>query len=390
MPRPEVFISFSDDVWDLERQASQDKARHDRKLREVLKGNIADIVSSHDIISSDGNDTIKVPVKSLDLPTFSFDQGKSKGYGSGDGSVGKGDIVAHEPGQGNGPGAGNEPGEDYYEAEVSISEIEKLVFEDLSLPNFVEKQHHVIESSSTEWTDVRKSGPMSLLDKRRSLKNNLIRNAASGNPHVGGWKKDDLRFKSWEDKLTPQSNAVILAMMDTSGSMGQMEKYIARSFYFWMTRFLRTQYDRSEIVFIAHHTEAKVVSEGEFFKRGESGGTMCSSAYQLALDLVDSEYDPSAWNIYPYHFSDGDNYSTDNEKCVGLLNRLLSVSSAGGYGEIRAHDYSGYSTLRNEFDKVEQPNFTSSVLRGKNDVWPTLQQFFSSSPISTEGRVRNI
>ena len=72
----------------------------------------------------------------------------------------------------------------------------------------------------------------------------------------------------------PESKAVVLAMMDTSGSMGQWEKYMARSFFFWMTRFLRTKYERVEIEFIAHHTEAKVVTEEEFFKKGESGGTI--------------------------------------------------------------------------------------------------------------------
>ncbi len=76
-------------------------------------------------------------------------------------------------------------------------------------------------------------------------------------------------------------------MMDTSGSMGVWEKYMARSFFFWMTRFLRTKYETVEIEFIAHHTEAKVVSEEHFFSKGESGGTICSSAYRKALELID-------------------------------------------------------------------------------------------------------
>ena len=78
---------------------------------------------------------------------------------------------------------------------------------------------------------------------------------------------------------------------------------MARSFFFWMTRFLRTKYETVEIEFIAHHTEAKVVTEEEFFSKGESGGTICSSAYRKALELIDQKYDPvsliSIHSIFP-------------------------------------------------------------------------------------------
>ena len=124
--------------------------------------------------------------------------------------------------------------------------------------------------------------------------------------------------KTWEETVTPQAIAVIIAMMDTSGSMGSFEKYVARSFFFWMTRFLRSRYEAVEIVFIAHHTEAKEVTEEEFFTRGEGGGTICSSAYVKALELIDSRFSPDRYNIYPFHFPDGDNLTSDNEKCVSL------------------------------------------------------------------------
>lgn len=112
---------------------------------------------------------------------------------------------------------------------------------------------------------------MSNIDKKRTLLENLRRNASSGNPGIHSISPDDLRYKTWDDIRTPHSNAVIIAMMDTSGSMGSFEKYCARSFFFWMTRFLRRQYEKVEIVFLAHHTEAKEVSEHDFFTRGESG-----------------------------------------------------------------------------------------------------------------------
>lgn len=113
---------------------------------------------------------------------------------------------------------------------------------------------------------------MSNIDKKRTLLENLRRNASSGNPGIHSISPDDLRYKTWDDITIPHSNAVIIAMMDTSGSMGTFEKYCARSFFFWMTRFLRRQYEKVDIVFLAHHTEAKEVSEHDFFTRGESGG----------------------------------------------------------------------------------------------------------------------
>src|SRR5699024_10549966 len=112
------------------------------------------------------------------------------------------------------------------------------------------------------------------------------------------------------------------------------QKYLARSFFFWMIRFLRSKYERVEIEFIAHHTKAKVVSEEDFFSKGESGGTICSSAYLKALELIEEKYPPSQYNIFPFHLSDGDNFSTDNERSLELIYELLKVSNMFGYGEV--------------------------------------------------------
>src|SRR5204863_9898371 len=144
----------------------------------------------------------------------------------------------------------------------------------------------------------------------------------TGDAHIGPFKKEDLRYKTWEEQMTYESNAVVIAMMDVSGSMGEFKKYIARSFYFWMVRFLKTKYNNVKIVFISHHTEAKEVTEEEFFHKGESGGTQVSSAYELALQIIQERYNPADWNIYPFHFSDGDNLPWDNDRCVQLVIKM--------------------------------------------------------------------
>src|ERR671933_618580 len=164
---------------------------------------------------------------------------------------------------------------------------------------------------------------------------NIKRNAREGaGARFGGVRKEDLRFKTWEEDKRYESNAVVLALMDISGSMGEFKKYIARSFYFWMVRFLRTKYDNVEIVFISHHTEAREVTEEQFFTQGESGGTVVSSAYQLALDIIAERFRPQDWNIYPFHFSAGDNYYSDHEEAVRLDDALIFTCKICGYGEI--------------------------------------------------------
>src|SRR5699024_8336023 len=174
-----------------------------------------------------------------------------------------------------------------------------------------------------EFNDVRKKGLMGNIDKKRTILTALLRNAQKGRPTISPIHDEDLRFKTWNEIERHESSAVVLAMMDTSGSMGDYKKYMARSFFFWMTRFLRTKYKHVEIVFIAHHTKAKVVSEEEFYSKGESGGTICSSAYIKALELISDHYNPSQYNIYPIHFSDGENIPSDNNICVELVNDIM-------------------------------------------------------------------
>lgn len=156
--------------------------------------------------------------------------------------------------------------------------------------------------------------------------------------------------------------------------MGLFEKYCARTFFFWTTRFLRTKYDNVQIRYIAHHTKAREVSEDYFFNRGESGGTICSSAYDLALTMIEKEYSPQRYNLYPIHFSDGDNLTSDNEKSVDLVQQLCDVSQMFGYAEV--NQYGRSSTLLNAFKNIEKPQFLSTVIRTRSDIYGALTAFF--------------
>ncbi|MBL8148305.1 MAG: sporulation protein YhbH [Blastocatellia bacterium] len=374
--------------WSLQRKGIIDQDRHKERVKEAIKKNLGSIVSNESIILSDGNKTVKVPIRSLDEYKFRYDYRKKKHVGQGDGNSKVGDVIARENKQGQGSGSGQGPagsatGQEYYEAEVNIDEIAALIFEDLHLPYLEEKAKQAIQSKSTKFTEIRRTGIMSNLDKRRTVIENIRRNAKEkGAARIGDFKKEDLRFKTWEEDVKHQSNAVVIAMMDVSGSMGEFKKYIARSFYFWMVRFLKTNYDNVKIVFISHHTEAKEVTEEQFFTQGESGGTVVSSAYKLALEVIQQRYNPRDWNIYPFHFSDGDNYYSDNDEAVRLADELITTCNLFGYGEIGEEGVSNYRRSSGALLSIykdhlkNRERFVGVRIDSKEDVYPALKEFF--------------
>jgi len=373
--------------WSLQRKGQIDQERHRERVRDAIKKNLGSIVSNESIILSDGKRVVKVPIRSLDEYKFRFDYRKKKHVGTGDGDTKVGDVLGKESQQGSGPGqganAGDRPGQDYYEAEVNIDEIASLIFEDLHLPYLEEKAKQAVQSKTTKFTEIRRSGILSNLDKRRSMIENIRRRAReTGDARLGPFKREDLRYKTWEEQIKYESNAVVIAMMDVSGSMGEFKKYIARSFYFWMVRFLKTKYDQVKIVFISHHTEAREVTEEQFFTQGESGGTVVSSAYRLALDTIAERFPARDWNIYPFHFSDGDNYYSDNDEAVKLADELIRTCNLFGYGEIGEEGSSSYrrssGALLSIFkDRLKsQERFVGVRIDDKEDVYPALKEFF--------------
>lgn len=374
--------------WSLQRKGIIDQERHKERVKEAIRKNLGSIVSNESIIMSDGKRSVKVPIRSLDEFKFRFDYRKRKHIGQGDGKTKVGDVIGRENQQGQGQGtgageAGNTGGGEVYEAEVNIDELAALIFEDLELPFLEERAKKAIPSRTTRFNEIRRTGIMSNLDKRRMILENIKRNAReTGEAKFGNVKKEDLRFKTWEETFEFQSNAVVFALMDVSGSMSEFKKYIARSFYFWMVRFLRTKYDNVEIVFISHHTEAREVTEEQFFTQGESGGTVVSSAYQLALEIIKKRYKPSDWNIYPFHFSDGDNYYSDNDEAIRLADEMIETCNLFGYGEIGDEGFPSYRrpagallSIFNERLKNKE-RFIGVRIDEKEDVYPALKEFF--------------
>ena len=131
-------------------------------------------------------------------------------------------------------------------------------------------------------------------------------------------------------------------MMDVSGSMGNEQKEIVRTESFWIDTWLRSQYDGIETRYIIHDAAAREVDADTFYRTRESGGTIISSAYRVCLELIENAYQPSEWNIYCFHFSDGDNIGEDNAKCREILqSKLLDQVNLFGYGQVKSAYGSG-------------------------------------------------
>ncbi|MDF4598947.1 YeaH/YhbH family protein, partial [Vibrio parahaemolyticus] len=186
----------------------------------------------------------------------------------------------------------------------------------------------------------------------------------------------DLRFKNYEKRPVPSSQAVMFCLMDVSGSMDQATKDIAKRFYVLLYLFLTRTYENVDVVFIRHHTQAKEVDEHEFFYSQETGGTIVSSALKLMDEIVKERYPVGQWNIYAAQASDGDNWADDSPRCRDLLvNKLLPNCQYYSYIEITRRSH---QTLWHEYEKLteEFPNFAMKNIRSVEDIFPVFRELF--------------
>jgi sporulation protein YhbH len=389
MKKNDLILSVDDslsDIWKLRKRGQRDADRHKERIKKAAKENLKDLINQEDIISTDGaGKKIKVPIKYLEQWRFkSGKNNKNHGVGHGGQGIEPGDVI-HSPKE-EGSSAGKEAGELIYE-EFDLDEVIQMMMEDLDLPWLEDKPDKVeIETDKILYDDISKKGLMSNLDIRRTLKENIKRNAIKGNAYVGDFKQDDLRYKTYDIKKDYRSNAAIYLIMDRSGSMTTEKKYVAKSFFFWMVQFVKKKYTNVELVFIAHDTEAHICNENDFFNLVENGGTRCSSGFETALSHIKTNYPIDSWNNYVFAFSDGDNQDDDNAECVKIVNELLDNVNAIGYGEIVLSDTSSFysnsaerelSTLQSVFNiNITSNKFMSMSINKKDDVYNCLKKFF--------------
>lgn len=377
-----LFRSYSEsDALRSDRSAG-DRLRHRQKVREAIRENVADIVAEESIIGQSRDKIIKVPIRGVREYHFIFGE-ESPGVGSGQGDSQPGQVIAETEGAQSGGKAGSQPGVDYYETEITLEELADIMFEDLELPDMERKKlREVPVESLRKRKGFRRVGVRAHLNKRRTAMARIRRKlAAHAHPasELGAGRfpfhRDDLKYRHIVRDLRFQSNAVVLCIMDTSGSMETMKKYLARSFFFLLYQFVRTRYNNVQVVFIAHDAQAREVNEEEFFTKGGSGGTIISSGYQKALEIIKERFHPSLWNVYAFHCSDGDNWSQDNPAALRAAQELAEVCNLFGYGEIKPLNSGSYGdTLLELFEKIEATNFHALMIENKEDIWPGFKQ----------------
>jgi uncharacterized sporulation protein YeaH/YhbH (DUF444 family) len=325
------------------------------RFRQIVRGRVRDELKRHlgreEMFGRQGDRVVSIPVPHLEQPRFVHDPG-GKGAGQGEGE-GEG---------GEGSGAGSEPGRHMLEAEFTVDELAKMLGEALELPNIETKGRDEVESRAARYTGISTVGPESLRHFKRSYRKALRRLITTGaydpsRPRVA-LVRADRQYRTRKPVTQPRTNAVILYVMDVSGSMGDEQKEIVRAESFWLDAWIRSHYRGLRTVFIVHDAAAKEVDRDTFFRIRESGGTVISSAYELCMQILEERFPAADWNVYVFHFSDGENYSRqDTEKCLELLaNRILPSVNLFGFGQVETLGTRGdfHDALRARFSGDER------------------------------------
>ena len=354
-----------------------------QRFRKIVKGRIRKdlrkFLTRGELLGREGKKYISIPVRGIDIPHFRYGDNDDAGVGKGDGKPG--DAV--DDGGGMGPG-GDQEGHHVLEVEVTLDELAEILGEELQLPRIRPKGKHRLTSERDRYSGIRQSGPESLRHFKRTFRRALRRQIMSGlyNPDAPRiiFERRDKIYRSWKTVLSPQSNAVIIYMMDVSGSMGDEQKELVRLEAFWIDAWLRKNYQGIESRYIVHDVRAGEVDRETFFRIREDGGTRISSAFRVARELIEHHYAPVEWNIYLFHFSDGDNSSeSDSRECCTILkDNLLPGLNMFGYCQVASAYGSGnFINVVHEHLSGQEAVITSRV-NTKDDIYDSIKIFFSA------------
>lgn len=358
----------------------QDHSRFRGIVKGRIRQNLRRYISQGEMLGRKGKDLVSIPIPHIDIPRFVFGDKQQGGVGQGPGQAG--DPIGGQQEDQDGTGqAGKDAGEHILEVDVTLDELADILGEELELPAIENKGKNRIIAAKDRYTGIRRVGPESLRHFKRTYREALKRAIASGayDPQVPVVvpQREDKRFRSWKEDLEPVANAVIIYMMDVSGSMGDEQKEIVRIESFWIDTWLHRQYRGLESRYIIHDAVAHEVDRETFFKTRESGGTMISSAYRLAAQMIDQRYPAEEWNIYPFHFSDGDNWSMeDTLTCVEILKgEILPRVNMFAYGQVESPYGSGQfiKDLREHFGSDER--VLTSEIRDRDAIVGSIKDF---------------
>jgi uncharacterized sporulation protein YeaH/YhbH (DUF444 family) len=405
-------------------KSSVNRQRFIRRHKEQIKESVADAVNRRSITNTDSGEDVSIPSRDLSEPIFHQGKGghKERVHPGNDQFI-RGDKIERPPGGGSGSGSGDGDasqdgeGTDEFVFQISKDEYLDILFEDLALPNLNKQQVNKVTEWKTHRAGYNTSGVPSNIAVVRSLQQSLARRTAmtAGKRRLMHELEEtleqiqqqepiqlleekrlrqeietlrhkiesvpfidtfDLRFKNYEKRPIPSSQAVMFCLMDVSGSMDQATKDIAKRFYVLLYLFLTRTYKNVEVVFIRHHTQAKEVDEHEFFYSQETGGTIVSSALKLMDEIIQKRYSLAQWNIYGAQASDGDNWADDSPRCHSILTeQLLPNCQYYAYIEITRRSH---QTLWHEYQKLESEfdNFAMKNIQSVDDIFPVFRELF--------------
>jgi len=366
--------------YDLFSRGARDWLRHNEKVRESVQQSLPDLIAGSDLITGPQDRTVRVPVRMLEHARFRLSDTQNEPQAdAGQGQGEPGDVLRPaQRGPGDDEGQGdNSEGEVKLMLELKVDDIMDWLWEELKLPDLQPKRNTSVEDDEFVREGWDKHGARARLDRRRTVKEAVKRRAIQSNPVP--FTNEDLRFRQLVQKRKPATNAVVIFALDVSASMTEAERKLAKSFFFFVLQGIRRKYAKVETRFIAHTTQAWEFSENDFFQVTGAGGTGASTAFNLALELIESEYDPAQYNGYLFYASDGENFVEDRAaatdsltKLAGLLNYIGYVETVPGTPRMTETEMKMICT---ELEHGGAPVGTS-VLNRPEDVWKAIRKFF--------------
>jgi sporulation protein YhbH len=366
--------------YDLFSRGARDWLRHNQKVRDAVKQTLPEILAGEDLMTKPGSRSVVVPVKFLEHSRFRLAEPQSQ-QGAGQGQGQPGDVLqpGHEEGESGARKGGTGEGEVRFVVELKIDEIVDWLWEELKLPELKPKRSTTMDNPEYAREGWDKRGARSRLDRRRTMKEAVKRKSIQSNPVP--IVNDDLRFRQLVKRATPATNAAVIFALDVSGSMDEAQRKLAKQFFFFALQGIRRQYAKVETVFLAHAAQAWEFDESQFFQASSSGGTVSSSVFTLALDVVQRRYDPGRYNVYFFYASDGENASEDREPATANMRELAALTNYSGYVET-----GGIATFRPRETQLAEL-FTElkgsaelpvgmSQLASQEDVWKAIREFF--------------
>lgn len=326
-----------------------------KDFRDVVSGRIRKalkkFIKSGQIFRNRGKKgKISISIPKIDIPHIVYGE-NDNGIGRGPGKPG--DVVGKDPDKGKGAGQESSEG---ITINLDLEEVLKFMQDELALPNLKPKTNETFEDVKIKYNNISLVGPESLRHNRRTFLQAIKRQASMGTldklHYVPGCKDpvrvvepwpDDKRYRQYKEINIPSSNALIIYARDGSGSMDATKCEIVSDMAWWIDIWIRRFYARVERLHVWHDTAAMEVDEEKFYKYRFGGGTTCSSALKFISSQFENRFPPNKWNIYIFYFSDGENWTEDNEVFINTLRDEFPahVVNMTGITQILAYNYDG-------------------------------------------------